>query len=227
MMGSNHEAFWSEEDRALCEALRSSPSGLTSAESSERLRQFGPNALDTRREATWWRAVWSQIRSPITLLLIFTAGLSFVLHEATEATMILVIIVVSTALGIWQERGASKTLEKLLAMVQSRSLVWRDGHAIEVPSAELVVGDVSELRLASGVNDDRSPRSAFDVSTAKQNIRPLSQRRFRRQDAGQLVDWKRLAGQRRLVDEQIARFQQPAIGRDRGSGREFQHVTNN
>ena len=130
MMGSNHEAFWSEEDRALCEALRSSPSGLTSAESSERLRQFGPNALDTRREATWWRAVWSQVRSPITLLLIFTAGLSFVLHEATEATMILVIIVVSTALGIWQERGASKTLEKLLAMVQSRSSVWRDGQEI-------------------------------------------------------------------------------------------------
>ena len=163
MVNPNHEAYWSEDDHELCEALRSSPNGLTSAESGDRLRQFGPNALDTRREATWWRTVWSQIRSPITLLLIFTAGLSFVLHEATEATMILVIIVVSTALGMWQERGASQTLEKLLAMVQSRSSVWRDGHAIEVPSSELVVGDVLELSAGTSIPADCRLLEASDL----------------------------------------------------------------
>ena len=163
MIGSNHEVFWSEDERELFEALRSSPSGLTSSESADRLRQFGPNALDTRREATWWRTVWSQISSPITLLLIFTAVLSFVLHEATEATMILVIIIVSTALGMWQERGASRTLEKLLAMVQSRSSVWRDGKEIEVPSAELVAGDVLELSAGTSIPADCRLLEASDL----------------------------------------------------------------
>ena len=150
IMPASLEAFWNDDAHALCETLRSSPTGLTATEATNRLRQFGPNSIEMQRESTWWRAIWSQLRSPITLLLIFSAGLSFAVHEATEATMILVIIVVSTALGMWQEHGASRILEKLLAMVQSRSSVWRDGREIEVPASELVAGDV--LQLSAGAN---------------------------------------------------------------------------
>ncbi len=128
--------------------------GLSSEVAEQRQRQFGPNLIETQREATWWRAIWSQLHSPITLLLIFSAGLSFVLHEAAEATMILLIIVVSTALGMWQERGASRILETLLAMVQSRSSVWRDGRVIEVPDSDLVVGDLLELSAGAKIPAD-------------------------------------------------------------------------
>lgn len=128
--------------------------GLSSSDAARRLRQFGPNVIETQREATWWRAVWNQVRSPITLLLIFSAGLSFAVHEATEATMILLIIVVSTALGMWQEHGASRILEQLLALVQGRSSVWRDGRVIDVPDSELVVDDLLELSAGAKIPAD-------------------------------------------------------------------------
>lgn len=128
--------------------------GLSSDEAAQRLQQFGANLFEVQREATWWRTIWSQLRSPITLLLIMSVGLSLALREATEATLILVIIVVSTGLGVWQERGASRILEQLLAMVQGRSFVWRDGRVIEVPDSELVVGDVLELSAGAKIAAD-------------------------------------------------------------------------
>ena len=148
------DAFWSEDAESLGRRLRGTRTGLSSADAEQRLRQFGPNVIEAQREATWWRAVWNQVRSPITLLLIFTAGLSLAVHEAAEATMILLIIVVSTALGMWQERGASRILETLLAMVQTRSSVWRDGRVIEVPDSDLVVGDLLELSAGAKIPAD-------------------------------------------------------------------------
>ncbi len=147
-------AFWAEAAESLGQRLHSTLAGLSSEDAEQRLRQFGPNTLATQREATWWRAIWSQVRSPITLLLIFSAGLSFAVHEATEATMILLIIVVSTALGMWQEHGASRILEDLLAVVQGRSFVWRDGRAIEVADSELVVGDLLQLSAGAKIPAD-------------------------------------------------------------------------
>ncbi len=148
------DAFWAEDAESLGQHLSSPLTGLSATEAEQRLRQLGPNAIETQREATWWRAIWSQVRSPITLLLIFTAGLSFAVHEATEATLILLIIVVSAALGMWQEHGASRILEKLLAMVQARSSVWRDGRVIEVADSDLVVGDLLELSAGAKISAD-------------------------------------------------------------------------
>ncbi|MCX7423325.1 MAG: magnesium-translocating P-type ATPase [Planctomycetia bacterium] len=153
-MPTVHVAFWSDDAAGLCDLLQSSPNGLTSADSGERLKQYGPNTIEAHRESTWWRIIWNQLRSPITLLLIFSAGLSLAVHEATEATLILVIIVASTALGIWQEHSASKTLETLLAMVQSRSSVWRDGKVVEVADSDLVVGDVLEFSAGAKIAAD-------------------------------------------------------------------------
>ncbi len=148
------DAFWAADAESLGQRLSSPLTGLSATEAEQRLRQFGPNVIETQREATWWRAIWSQVRSPITLLLIFTAGLSLAVHEATEATMILVIIVVSAALGMWQEHGASRILETLLAMVRTRSSVCRDGRVIEVADSDLVVGDLLELSAGAKIPAD-------------------------------------------------------------------------
>lgn len=68
-----------------------------------------------------------QFTSPIILLLIAAALLSFVLHDSTDAFIILGIVVVSGLLGFWQERGAATAVEKLLAAVAVQTTVLRDG----------------------------------------------------------------------------------------------------
>lgn len=157
------DAFWAEDVQALVQRRRGTLTGLSTEEAKQRLRQCGPNLIETHREMTWWRTIWSQVRSPITLLLIFSAGLSLALGEETEATMILLIIVVSTALGMWQEHGASRILEQLLALVQGRSSVWRDGRVIDVPDSDLVVGDLLELSAGARISADCRLLEADDL----------------------------------------------------------------
>ena len=152
----NHpkDPFWSGEIGRICELVQSSITGLSMAEAQRREQEFGPNSIEIRQEFGWGPAVWAQLHSPITLMLIFSAGLSFCLGEQTEASIILFIIAISAGLGVWQEQSASKIIEKLLALVQTTAMVWRDGKPVAVPATQIVIGDVLELSAGASVPAD-------------------------------------------------------------------------
>jgi Mg2+-importing ATPase len=67
------------------------------------------------------------------LLLIAAALLSMGLGDLTDAVIILIIILISSFLGFWQEKGAAYAVEELLKMVQIRCRLVRDGVENEWP----------------------------------------------------------------------------------------------
>jgi Mg2+-importing ATPase len=142
------EAFWSGPAEALLAGLGTSPAGLTTAEAEERLERYGSAQLGgaRRTHAAWLLA--RQFTSPLVLILTMAALLSFALHDVTDAVIILAIVLISGMLGFWQEYGAHAAVEKLLALVEVRATVLRDGAAADVPVAEVVPGDV--VLLAGG-----------------------------------------------------------------------------
>ena len=76
------------------------------------------------------KGIWlflTQFKSPLILLLIFAAALSFFLGAHTDATIILGIVLASGVIGFFQERGAITSLEKLMQLVAATVDVWRDG----------------------------------------------------------------------------------------------------
>jgi Mg2+-importing ATPase len=79
---------------------------------------------------------------------LFAAILSVFLGETTDAFIILTIVLASGLLGFWQERGAADAIEKLLAVVQTKVTVMRDGKPLEIPVEKVVPGDV--LLLSAG-----------------------------------------------------------------------------
>src|SRR5208283_429789 len=96
----------------------------------------------------------SQFRSPITLILIFASGLSFFLGDVTDTVIILIIILISSMLGFWQEKGAADAFEKLLAAVQIKAAVLRDGEEKEIPLEEIVPGDIIILNAGDIIPAD-------------------------------------------------------------------------
>lgn len=86
-----------------------------------------------------------QFSNPITLLLVFATLVSATLGEATDAIIILAIVLLSGLLSFWQEYRASRAVEELLASVHVTVEVWRDGVRTFAPSAEIVPGDVVVL----------------------------------------------------------------------------------
>lgn len=135
-------AFWQLPVEAAFAHIAANPGGLTSPEAQARRARFGPNTIEGARRRDALRLLLRQFESPIVLILVVATVLSGVLGDATDAVIILAIIAMSGLLGFWQERGATRAVEALLAVVQVKAEVLRDGHPVEVPIGEIVPGDV-------------------------------------------------------------------------------------
>ena len=135
-------AFWSIPSPEMIQRLESTADGLTTHEAQRRLSLYGSNLLTPKKRSDALTLLLSQFKSPIILILLFATGLSFFLHDHVNALIILVIVLGSGLLGFWQERGAADAVEKLLAIVQVKVPVLRDGIAKNIPLEEIVPGDV-------------------------------------------------------------------------------------
>jgi Mg2+-importing ATPase len=141
-MNHSPTQFWSVPPSELLQQLQTTPQGLMSDEAQQRLLRYGSNLLKPKKKSDALTLLLAQFKSPIILILIFAAGLSFFLRNPIDAVIILVIVLVSGFLGFWQERGAVNAVEKLLAIVQIKATVVRNGGSKEVPIEEVVPGDI-------------------------------------------------------------------------------------
>ena len=153
-MHQSPPAFWSVPATDLLRQLGATPQGLTSTEARERLTRFGANLLAPRRRTDELALLLGQFKSPLILILLLAAGLSFFLHDPVDASIILAIVLASGLLGFWQERGAAHALERLLAIVQTNAVALRDGVEQEIPVEAVVPGDVVILSAGGNLPGD-------------------------------------------------------------------------
>jgi Mg2+-importing ATPase len=148
------QPFWSTPLPGLFLRCRTGEQGLSREEARIRLRRYGPNRLKPKREVNAAKLFFRQFTSPIILILLFAAVLSFFLGDVTDSTIIMVIVIFSGALGFWQEYEASSAVEDLMALVQLKAMVIRDSREAEVPFEEVVPGDIVVLNAGDGVPGD-------------------------------------------------------------------------
>ncbi|MBU3694598.1 MAG: HAD-IC family P-type ATPase [Rhodocyclaceae bacterium] len=130
------------------------PGGLSGTEARERLRRFGPNTPRLARRQPALLQVLRRLASPLPLLLITLAGVSWLTGETRGAAVILAMVLLSTLLGWVQERRSSRAAERLRAMVSTRATVLRDGRAVELDVAEIVPGDIVHLAVGDLIPAD-------------------------------------------------------------------------
>jgi Mg2+-importing ATPase len=145
---------WSVPLEELLRGLGTDSSGLSDQEAARRLESSASLQLQTRRRRSDWQLLVSQFSSPIILLLIAASLLSLFLHDPTDSLIILVIVLASGVLGFWQERGANRSVEALLSMVQTTIRVLRSGRAKDIPSEHTVKGDVLNLSAGDTIPGD-------------------------------------------------------------------------
>ncbi|MCX6248249.1 MAG: magnesium-translocating P-type ATPase [Bacteroidetes bacterium] len=147
-------SFWSAAPAELFDRLKATASGLTGKEAKNRLISYGANRLKPKKSSGTFTLLVSQFKSPIILILLFATGLSLFLHNLVDASIILVIVVISGLLGFWQEHGASNAVARLLAIVQIKAAVLRDGQQNEIPVEEIVPGDIVILNAGDIIPGD-------------------------------------------------------------------------
>jgi len=151
---ANSGSWWSTDIGQVAQESGSSPVGLTSADAAARLQQYGKNALEGEDASRVVPLLWRQIRSPVVLILIAAAILSFAMHGATDGVIILLIVFASALLGFWQEFRAATAVASLQKLVAVQADVLRDGAVIQVALEEVVPGDVVILTAGSSIPAD-------------------------------------------------------------------------
>src|SRR3954447_23843174 len=117
--------------------------GLNAA-AVERLRaQVGPNKLAEGKKEPGWKAFLRQYRDLMQLVLLGAAIVSMVaLQEFSTGLVIIGLTVLNAILGLNQEGKAAESVAALQKMLVIRAHVRRNGEVMDVPSEELVPGDI-------------------------------------------------------------------------------------
>jgi Ca2+-transporting ATPase len=126
-------------------SLDSTISGLSAAAAKERLEAYGLNALPEQRRRTVFSMVLDQFKDFLILLLIGAAVVSGMIGEPVDTVAILVIVVLNAVIGFVQEFRAEKAMEALRKMAAAQAVVRREGKTLEIPTEQLVPGDIALL----------------------------------------------------------------------------------
>ncbi|MHB8809300.1 MAG: P-type ATPase, partial [Desulfobulbaceae bacterium] len=136
--------------------------GLSAAEAADRRARFGPNALPEPRYRLP-RLIWRQFRGIFNLLLLGAAGVTFALGESIDGSFILLFVFLGTFLNVFQEYKSNAAVDKLKSYLVRTTTVRRDGRDQEVPTDEIVPGDILKLESGNIVPADAIVREARDL----------------------------------------------------------------
>jgi Mg2+-importing ATPase len=148
------EHYWSADVGVLLQRLGSTPDGLSAIAAAARLREYGPNAVRERQRLTRTAVLLNQIRNPLLLVLVFAALASAITGEWVDAVIVVVIVLSTVSIGYAREYHAETAVAALQARVRTRARVLRDEHAVDVPTEDVVPGDVVLLSAGSLVAAD-------------------------------------------------------------------------
>jgi Mg2+-importing ATPase len=142
------------EDQVVSDFSTDLSKGLASKEATARLKKFGLNIIPLHKKSTWWKELIPHFKSPLILLLLIAAVISFSVAETINASIIIVIVITSVAIDFFQERDASNAAEKLKQAVKSRATVVRDGVEKEILSQDICMGDIVLLNAGKIIPAD-------------------------------------------------------------------------
>jgi len=128
--------------------LESSPEGLLNEEVLKRLDKYGPNILEEKNRVTPFKVLVRQFANVIVWVLAAAAIIALLAGEVINFWAIIGIILFVIIMGFLQEYRAEKSMEALKKFVQPLTRVRRGGALKEIPSQDVVPGDI--LVLESG-----------------------------------------------------------------------------
>ncbi|TAK05729.1 cation-transporting P-type ATPase [Patescibacteria group bacterium] len=128
--------------------------GLAHAEAERRRGEHGPNALPRPPRHGVGRILYGNLSNPIALVLICAAAVSLAVGHVVDAAVLAVVIVLNIGFAVIQEYKADQAIEKILALLDYRARVLRDGREHEISSADVVPGDLLVLKPGMKVAAD-------------------------------------------------------------------------
>ena len=121
--------------------------GLSSNEANLRIEKYGENKLKESQKIPGFIRFLSQYHDPMNYLLIGAALLLLAIHpdQLGEPIFIGIVLTLNAFFGFRQENQAEQAMDALKEMAVSVCVVCRDGMEMEIPTSEIVPGDIVKI----------------------------------------------------------------------------------
>lgn len=145
--------------------LKSHRMGLTNAEAERRHEQHGANALYRSKRESVATTLGRQFKNLFVLMLLLSAGFALYLDDRKTATILVVIALLNTAVGFFQEHKAETLMASLEALLQPEAKVVRNGQMSAIDSTKLALGDIVYIEEGDAVPADLRILDEDELST--------------------------------------------------------------
>ena len=123
-------------------------SGLNEQDIEKNRQKYGENKLKDKPKKTLFQKVLEQFKDPLILILLAAALVSMFIGEKDDSLVIILIVIINSCLSLYQEGKSEKAIENLQKISSPFAKVIRNSKLIEIPTNEIVVGDI--VRLETG-----------------------------------------------------------------------------
>ena len=131
-----------------------SKTGFTDKQVKDNIEKFGLNQLTEKKKDTVLQVFLSQFKDLLVLILIVAAIISAITGNLESTLVIFAVIILNALLGTFQHFKAEQSLESLKALSAPSAKVYRNGKKVEIPSKEIVPGDILILEAGDMVSAD-------------------------------------------------------------------------
>ena len=142
--------------------LNTSKDGLRDSEVELRRDEYGFNALTRKEKKFFVFEILERFKNPLAVQLLIIGAISLSVGDVRSAVVVGAMVLLSVILSYVQETRSSRAVEQLQKMVQTNTLVIRDGKETDIPTTELVPGDIVVLHAGAIISADIRVISAKD-----------------------------------------------------------------
>ena len=164
------DTFFNRSVEEVLQEQESSSGGLSNAQAADRLTKYGPNALVEGKKKSVLQVFLEQFKDLLVVILIVAAIISMLSGQGESTIVIFAVLILNAVLGTVQYFKAEKSLESLKAMSSPTAKVLRGGAKVEVPSKEVVPGDIVFLEAGDLVVADGRVIENFSLKVNESSL---------------------------------------------------------
>ncbi len=136
------KAFYRMPYKDVMKQCNSQMTGLSNEEVSKQRETYGSNQLEESKSTSPVIIFLSQFKDFLVIILMVAAAISAMMGKLESTVVIIAVLFLNALLGTVQHVKAEQSLKSLKALSAPSSKVLRDGCLVEIPSSEVVVGDI-------------------------------------------------------------------------------------
>ncbi|WP_318615274.1 cation-translocating P-type ATPase [Sporosarcina sp. YIM B06819] len=128
--------------------------GLSDYDVQKRQEVYGTNELEEGKRTSTFAVFFGQFKDLLVIILLIAAFISFLLGEVESTIVILIVVMLNAILGTVQHVKAEQSLDSLKELTTSVAKVMRNNQLVEIPSEDIVVGDLLYLDAGDYISAD-------------------------------------------------------------------------